>query len=182
MEILDIVDERNELTGKTASREEIHNNGLWHRKATCWIMNEKGEILLQKIAKQKKNNAGKWTRIGGHIKAGETPLDGVIREVREEIGIKLKKENIRLLYIRAFEKPYKETGLHRYWSYNYFALVNYKIEEYVLQKEEVSEVKYMKIEEMEKLVETNNQDYAFVKWENINDVIAELKRQRAKIK
>ena len=34
MEILDIVDERNELTGKTASREEIHNNGLWNRKAT----------------------------------------------------------------------------------------------------------------------------------------------------
>ena len=40
----------------------------------------------------------------------------------------------------------------------------------------------MKIEEMEKIVETNNQDYAFVKWENINDVIAKLKRQRAKIK
>ena len=48
MEYLDIVDEQNNLTGKTEERDIIHEKGLWHREISVWIMNQKGEVLLQK--------------------------------------------------------------------------------------------------------------------------------------
>lgn len=54
MEILDIVNENNELINKRETRKYIHDNFLWHRHVSCWIINEKGEILLQKRAAQKK--------------------------------------------------------------------------------------------------------------------------------
>ena len=51
------------------------------------------------------------------------------------------------------------------FCYNYIFNVNYKINEYVLQKEEVAEVKYFTIEELEKQEENNNTDFSFTKWE-----------------
>ncbi len=54
MEYLDVVDENNNLTGKTEERNIIHEKGIWHREVAVWIMNEQGEILLQKRASTKK--------------------------------------------------------------------------------------------------------------------------------
>ena len=41
MELLDVVDENNNLTGKQEEREIVHRDGLWHREVAIWIMNEK---------------------------------------------------------------------------------------------------------------------------------------------
>lgn len=46
MEYFDIVDENNNLTGKTEEREIVHTTGLWHREVAVWVINEKGELLL----------------------------------------------------------------------------------------------------------------------------------------
>ena len=48
MEYLDIVDENNELTGQVEERKLAHEKHLFHRHVSTWIMNQKGEILLQK--------------------------------------------------------------------------------------------------------------------------------------
>ena len=45
MEVLDIGDENNQITGKIEERKVIHDKCLWHRHVSCWIMNEKGEII-----------------------------------------------------------------------------------------------------------------------------------------
>ena len=49
MEYLDVVDENNNLTGKTEERNIIHEKGIWHREVAVWIMNEQGERALGKV-------------------------------------------------------------------------------------------------------------------------------------
>jgi hypothetical protein len=54
MEVLDIVDESGQPTGRTVSREEAHREGILHRTAHDWVVREEGgrtEILLQKRRK-----------------------------------------------------------------------------------------------------------------------------------
>ena len=53
------------------------------------ILNEKGEILLQKKDSSYVPFPQKWCFFGGHIEEGETPEDTIVREVIEEIGIHL---------------------------------------------------------------------------------------------
>lgn len=48
MELIDVVDENNRLTGQVEERWTAYNKGLWRRTVSCWIMNKNGEILLQK--------------------------------------------------------------------------------------------------------------------------------------
>lgn len=60
------------------------------------IFNEKNEVLLCH-----RRDQNKWNFPGGAIEAGETPIEAVIREAREEIGVEIAP--LRLLGI--YTKP-----------------------------------------------------------------------------
>ena len=48
MELVDIVDENNKLTGQVEDRWVAYNKGLWRRTVSCWIMNEKRRSTFTK--------------------------------------------------------------------------------------------------------------------------------------
>ena len=168
MELLDVLDENGRPTGKVEDRKIIHEKGLWHYHVGIWIINKQGEILFQKRTHNKKRNPDKWARTGGHVAAGESPFEGIIRETNEELGIKLNKKDISLLGIEKHIIDNKDGIINRTYNYIFLAIVDYKISEYVLQKEEVSEVKYMTLEEMIKEKENKNKDYTFYNWDEEN--------------
>ena len=89
MEYLEIVDEQNNLTGQVEERDVVHEKGLWHREVAVWIMNEKGEVLLQKRAATTKQGANCWSVCAGHVDPGEEPIDAAIRETYEEVGLQI---------------------------------------------------------------------------------------------
>lgn len=167
MELVDIVNENNELTGQVEERWIAYEKGLWRRTVSCWIINEKGEILLQKRTANKKRNPNKWAKTGGQVDAGETAEEAIFREVKEELGIKIPKEQIKVVDI------HKSDDENKRFSYNFIFLVNYKIDDYILQKEEVEEVKYVTIEDMELAKKNNDLSYTFCNW-NDEDFYREI--------
>ena len=177
MELIDIVDENNQLTGQVEDRWVAYEKGLWRRTVSCWIMNEKGEVLLQKRTPNKKRNPNKWSKTGGQVDSGETPEEAIFREVKEEIGIEIPKEQIKVLEI------HKSDDENKRFVYDFIFIVDYKIEDYILQKEEVAEVKYVTIEEMESIKNNNDMDYIFCKWkdEDFYREIELLKNKRKQI-
>ena len=158
MEYLDIVDENDELTGEKEDRDYVHNNNLYHRHTSCWILNQKGEILLQRRALIKKKKPGVWSKTGGHVDTGETVIDAIKREVKEEIGLELEDNNL------FFMQKFKSINPN-FFSYGYIALTNKDIEDYKLQLEEVDKVKYYKIEDLENEIKNGNKLFDFYYWE-----------------
>ena len=173
MEIIDIVDENNQLTGQVEDRWVAFEKGLWRRTVSCWIMNDKGEILLQKRTPNKKRNPNKWAKTGGQVESGETPEEAIFREVKEEIGIEIPKEQIKVVDI------FKNNKNKPIFSYNFMFEVKYKIEDYKLQKEEVSEIKYITIEDMEVAKKNNDENYTFCNWKD-EDFYKEMQLLRNK--
>ncbi len=88
MEYIDIFDENNNPTGQIKEKGKAHEEGDFHRTAHVWIINDKNELLLQKRSANKKSHPNCWDISGaGHIKAGESVIDGAIRELKEELGV-----------------------------------------------------------------------------------------------
>lgn len=105
-ELWDIYNKDKKKTGRTAKRDVyIFKEGEYHIVVTAVILNSKGEILISRRAPHKKFPL-MWELTGGSILAGEESLDGVLREIKEELGIKLlAKEAIYLKGIRRDKLP-----------------------------------------------------------------------------
>ena len=119
MELIDIVNENNEFTGQIEEREIAYEKGLWRRTVSCWIMNEKGEILLQKRSSNKKKNPNKWAKTGGQVDSGESVENAIFREVKEELGIEIPKNQIKIYDI------HKSNDKTKRFSYNFIFKVNF---------------------------------------------------------
>lgn len=169
MEYFDIVDENNNLTGKTEEREIVHTTGLWHREVAVWVINEKGELLLQKRSASKKQAPNKWGICAGHIDTGETPENAIVREIEEEIGLQVSINELKEIYIS------KKSGKHNNrFQYTYVLKTNKKIEEYKIQYEELSELKYITLAELKMILETKDSDYTFSEHIYMQDIIKKL--------
>lgn len=151
MELLDVVDENNELTGKVMQRDDVHDQEILHREVAVWIMNEKGEVLIQKRSATKKNQPNMWGITAGHLAVNEEPMIGMLREMKEEIGINVLKQELEFLSIEKCNDVNNKCFL-----YMYFYQTDKKQDEYVVQKEEVSYVKYVTVEELKIISQTKD--------------------------
>jgi len=72
------------------------------------------KILLLKRNKEKREKWGAdWGNIGGKIEFGETSIQACLREIKEEIGINLNQELLKLLFVKETPDFLKTIhGLH----------------------------------------------------------------------
>ena len=61
----------------------------------CYIEKENCYLMLHRNKKENDENKDKWIGVGGKLEEGESPQDCVLREVKEETGLTLKKYQYR---------------------------------------------------------------------------------------
>ena len=174
MEILEVFDLNNNSLGYGLSRDEVFAKIFWHRPVSAWIMNDKGEILLQKRSLTKKKNPGMWSKTGGHVEYDEDTRVAIKRKVYEEIGLNVDK--IELIDIFRYDSE-----IEKNYSYSYIIFTDKLESEFILQQEEVDNVKYYTIEEL--IENKNNLMFCFSKWDldSFNNDINILKKFRDKL-
>jgi isopentenyldiphosphate isomerase len=112
-EILDIVNERDEVIGRRR-RAEVHRLGLKHRAVHVLVFNAAGEVFLQKRSMQKDSCPGLWdSSASGHLDAGEDYDACAVRELWEELGLRIAAPPERLFKIDACAG----TGWEFVWVY-----------------------------------------------------------------
>ncbi len=97
-----VVDE-NDQPLESLPRKLVHGHGVWHRVSHVWLQNDKGQLLCQQRSFEKELLPGFWECFfGGHIRPNETYEDAAIRESREELGINITAEDLRLWKVYKF--------------------------------------------------------------------------------
>jgi isopentenyldiphosphate isomerase len=107
-EIFDVVNERDEVVGR-APRSEIHATGLLHRVAHVLVFNSRGQVFLQKRSLTKDRQPGLWdSSASGHVDSGEDYDACAVRELREELGLRVAQPPERLFKINACAETDRE--------------------------------------------------------------------------
>ena len=155
MELFDILNPDGSKTGIVRERVVAHREGSLHATVHMWIVrpNEKSgyDVLLQKRSQTKDSNPGSYDiSSAGHVDAGDEILESAIRELKEELGIEAKPEELHYIGVHygAFEAEfYGKMFRDRELSSVYVYTEPVEIENLKLQKEEVEAVRWMDYEE-----------------------------------
>ena len=142
MEKRDLYDKDRNLTGEFIFKGEPVPKGKYIIVILVMIQNSKGEFLIQKRSKQK---GGKFAATGGHVKSGQTSVEGMIDEIQEEIGLTVKPEELELLYSSREDEQDVFFDL-------YYMKKDFEISDLVLQEEEVESVSWKTIKEIDELI------------------------------
>lgn len=143
MEIVDLLNARKELTGEKAERNNVPL-GKYRLSIHIWIINDKNELLIQQRSSNRKMFPNKWTNTGGACVSGETSIETVCRELKEELNIIPIINNLEFIASYKREKDFVDVWILRQ---------NINIEDIIFQTEEVQDAKWVKIEEWKKMVE-----------------------------
>ena len=76
--------------------------------AQAIILNSQNQILISQRSKCKRVLPLKWECNGGAVLAGENSLDGLVREIYEELGIMLDKNKMLFLKTAINGNNFKE--------------------------------------------------------------------------
>lgn len=142
MEKRDLYNANRELIGKTIYKGEEIPKGKYIIVVLAMIQNSKGEFLIQKRSKQKD---GKYAGTGGHVKTGQTSVEGIIEEIKEELGITVEENELELLFSGREDNSQVFFDL-------YYMKKDLELSKLVLQEEEVESVFWMNMEEIERLI------------------------------
>lgn len=140
-EWFDIVTPEGVIIGR-APREICHKRKeLLHPVVHLFVFNSNGELFLQKRSPSKKIQPDKWdTSVGGHIASGESVEKALVRETEEELGFTPK--NSIALYHYAWRSEIESELVYAFAVYYDGAIA--------IDKNEISEGRFWKIDEIEK--------------------------------
>ena len=81
----------------------IKGSGVYET-VTCYLRRGNKILLLFRDKKKADINKNKWIGVGGHIEDGETPIEAVVREVKEETNYDLIDFSKKAIIIFNFGK------------------------------------------------------------------------------
>ena len=142
MEKRDLYNVNRVLTGKTIYKGENIPPNNYILVVLAFIQNSKGQFLIQKRSKIKD---GKYASTGGHPKSGETSIQGIITEIKEELGLTVFPTELELIFSG------REDSEQVFFDI-YYIKKDFNISDLILQKEEVESVKWLSIKEIIQLI------------------------------
>ena len=139
-----LVSENDEKLG-LMEKMQAHENGILHRAFSVFLFNEKGEMLLQKRSANKYHSPNQWTNaVCSHPRNNETYLEGAQRRLMEELGIQAElSQKFHFIYKADVGQNLWEHELDHVFTGDFNGEVK-------INPEEVSEVRYISMENLEK--------------------------------
>ena len=153
MEYNDIYDRERRPTGRTHLRGTSWHRGEYGLVVCVWVYDGHGKLLLTKRAPEK-SFPGTWENSGGAVRAGETSLQAIARELREETGIVAQPEEFELI----------DSGMDGNTHFDYYCLKRQiPIEDVVLLPGETVDARWVTHQEVHKLIRQKKMCYVIAR-------------------
>lgn len=170
-ETIDLVNENDEIIGQT-TKEEAHLKGLFHRVTAVLIINDKGQIALQKRSRNIIGGGLLDHSAAGHVPIEESYETAALRELSEELGIKVSIKKIDHMLKELWHDKDKNNLKHIYSLF-----IGNHNGPFILQESEVESVEFYDIEKISEMIKENPENFttgmklsfkSYLDWRNQN--------------
>ena len=145
MEYWDVYDKKGKWKRRVIRKGERLKNSDYHLIVEGWILGDDGNFIIQRRSLNKKSFAGMWyCSAGGSVISRETPKEGMIREFKEELGIDISEDELKLKRIITEKNTI---------FYIFLVRKNVSLDEIVMQEEEVMDVDIASVEKIQQMIE-----------------------------
>ncbi len=157
-ELIEVLDELGNKTGVIKTKQQIKKDGDYHHAISVCLVNDKKEILMHQRSSNKIIYPNLWSCfIRGHIKAYEDSITACLREIKEEMGIDVKDDELVFLYTRKENDTVgNKAYINNIFFDNYIVYKNIDLKDIAIEKDEVSGVKILPYQELKKLINNND--------------------------
>ena len=156
-ELIDILDAEGNYTGESCLKSVAHQHGYFHATVHVWLFTKDEKILLQKRAPTKKVFPNLWDiSVAGHVGSGEEILDAAVREIYEEIGLELSKEDLTKIGTRTHQVAHANGIQDNEFHHVFIAELKVPVEELTVQEEEVAGLKLFELDVLSKTKNLEN--------------------------
>ena len=158
MEILDVLNNKGEVIG-SKPRKDVLKDGDLHRTIHVWIINDYNELLLQKRNPNKDTFPNLWAiSTAGHVMSGESSVEAALRELKEELSLKVKEEDLKLLFTIKRKQELDEYKINCFDDV-YLLHYNLDIEKTKLQKSELTDLMFIDYHKLKEVYENNDERF-----------------------
>ena len=149
-----ILVDKNDTQIGLMSKLDAHKKGILHRAFSVFVLNNNNEIMLQKRAYNKYHSGGLWTNTCcSHQREGENSIEAGKRRLLEEMGFETELKILTsFIYKVEFENGLTEHELD-------YLLIGKYLKSPVINKQEVADWKWMKIELIADDIKLNPNNY-----------------------
>lgn len=149
-----ILVDKNDTQIGLMSKLDAHKKGILHRAFSVFVLNNNNEIMLQKRAYNKYHSGGLWTNTCcSHQREGENTIEAGKRRLLEEMGFETELKILTsFIYKVEFENGLTEHELD-------YLLIGKYLKSPVINKQEVADWKWMKVELIADDIKLNPNNY-----------------------
>lgn len=142
MEYLQLFDDNKNMLQEKIARSEEKNvpTGRYFMIVLVFIENDKHEFLIQKTSSERECE---YATTGGHVTYGDNGLVTAIKEVEEELGLKIEEKEIKFIDSIKYPIAYCEI---------YYVHKNVEIKDLILQEAEVESVDWYSVDKIKELI------------------------------
>lgn len=163
------------------SDENTLKESDWLNGVTCFVINEKGEVLIE-VRANKGLTPGKNDLCSGHLDNEETETQAMVRELREELGISLEEAiNVVKVTPKAVPLGFESSNQIKNFFITFYCLKR-NSSDIKIQKSEIDRVVWLPLEEAFVLLKSGrtkfpkNYDY-----KEIFETVRNIYNQKTKI-
>ncbi len=171
-EYWDVYNEQRLPMGKLHKRGNPLKDGEYHLVVDIVVINTDGRLLIDRRSPKKRNCPNYWEFTSGSVLAGEESRQGAVRELSEELGIKVDADRLIMLGKSQLDHRLVDT---------YMLIAPVDLSELILQEGEVAEAKLVSLQQLDEICRTGKTwcrttltNYRGI----IEDVILRIKRNK----
>jgi isopentenyl-diphosphate delta-isomerase len=162
-EYLDIWNSEGQPTGETCLKDIAHQKGLFHPTVHVWFYTPAPALLLQKRSFLKQTYPEFWdVSVAGHVSAGESILEGALREVKEEIGLDIQEIDLLPIDIRKNINRFENGVIDCEFQHVFLVQLKVDVSKLEIQNNEVDEVRLFTFEELQNCMQQMHPNYNIV--------------------